>query len=326
MCLPKVCLSVLPYTAKRNFVPTAFADIFRIALNIEAAILRCTATTLTTKFLKEHMHTNLANPAFINIKRKQIVVLIATSLLSLSALAADVTPPAGADQDGFTASFGVGVGRSGLTGVTEKAKAFPLFSIDWQSGAYFAGLSKGVGYHWVRSEALNVSTALTVAGGRREKDNDRFKGLGDIKTSGAANVAVEWTPNGMPFALTAGLTKAFGKDLGTAYSFGIGSGFPVSDKLFFNTSLSANYADKKRMQSQYGVTQKQALDSGYAAFTTKAGVESIDFGVGFNYILDKQWTLITNIGANRLQGEAEKSKIFKDKTSATGVLLATYRF
>ena len=130
-----------------------------------------------------------------------------------SATAGTKSATSGADnEDGFTASFGVGVGRNSLTGTSDKAKAFPLFSIDWQSGAFFAGLSKGIGYHVVQSEALTLTTSLTPAAGRKESESARFKGLGDVKASGAANIAAEFTPGGMPFAVTGGYTKAFGKN------------------------------------------------------------------------------------------------------------------
>ncbi len=252
------------------------------------------------------------------------VALVTTG--STMAFAQTDKPSTLQDQDGFTASFGVGAGRNSLRGISEKVKAFPLFSIDWQGGPFFAGLSRGVGYNWTKSDALTVSTAFTGAGGRREKDSTRFKGLGDIKNSVAANLAVEWTPDGSPVGLQAGVTKAFGKNLGTVYNFGLGTGFPLNDKLSMNASLMANYADKKRMQTHYGITAVQAINSGYQAFTTKAGIESVDIGVGLSYALDKKWTLSSNIGANRLQGEAAKSQIFKAKTTAVGSFVATYRF
>ncbi len=229
-------------------------------------------------------------------------------------------------QDGFTASFGFGVGRNSLTGTSDKAKAFPLFSVDWQSGQFFAGLSRGAGYNWVQNEVVTFSTAITAVGGRREKDSSRFKGLGNVKSSLASNITVKWTPNGASFAFTAAVTEAFGKGLGSAFNFGIASDCPLSDKLSLNASLSANYADKKRMQSLYGVTALQASGSVYSVFTTKGGIESADAVVGLDYALDKKWVISGNIGVNRLQGEAGKSLIFKDKTSAVGALTATYRF
>jgi MipA family protein len=256
-----------------------------------------------------------------------VILAVALPILTINLAHAQADKPAPvADEDGFTASFGVGFGRNGIRGTSEKVKAFPLVSVDYQRGAFFAGLSRGIGYNWLKSEALTVSTSLVAASGRREKDSDRFKGLGDVKNSAAANLALDLTPNGAPFGFQAGVTKAFGKDLGTTLNFGISTGFPLSEKLSFNTSLSANYADKKRMQAHYGVTPVQALNSGYQALTAKAGVESIEFGVGLRYALDKSWSLSTNIGANRLQGDAAKSPIFKAKTTATGAMLATYRF
>lgn len=277
-------------------------------------------TLLMTKHLSPVAH-------FDSQALRSVIFAVATTMVTTNLAYAQADKPAPtAEQDGFTASFGVGFGRNGIRGISEKTKAFPLVSLDYQSGAFFAGFSRGVGYNWVKSDALTVSTALVGASGRREKDSDRFKGLGDVKNSAAANLAVDWTPDGAPFGLQAGVTKAFGKDLGTAFNVSVGAGFPLSDKLSFNTSLTANYADKKRMQAHYGITAAQALNSGYQVLTAKAGVESIEFGVGLRYALDKQWSLSTNIGANRLQGDAAKSPIFRSKTTATGALLATYRF
>ena len=277
-------------------------------------------TLLMTKHLSTVARIN--SPA-----RRSVMLAVAATIFTTNLAYAQVDKPAPtADQDGFTASFGVGFGRNVIRGTSEKTKAFPFVSVDYQSGAFFAGLSRGIGYSWLKSDALTVSTSLVGASGRREKDSDRFKGLGDVKNSAAANLAVDWTPDGAPFGLQAGMTKAFGKNLGTAFNVGVGAGFPLSDKLLFNTSLSANYADKKRMQAHYGITAAQALNSGYQVLTAKAGVESIEFGVGLRYAVDKQWSLSTNIGANRLQGEAAKSPIFKAKTTATGAVLATYRF
>jgi MipA family protein len=230
------------------------------------------------------------------------------------------------DEDGFSATFGIGFGRTSLRGTSDKVKAFPIASLDWRSGPYFAGMSSGFGYHWIRSERLTMSTALTAAGGRREKDSERFKGLGDIKTSLAAMISAEWTPFDGPLAVQAGYQRAFGKNLGSGLHLGLGSGFPISEKVMVSVNVSGNYADKSRMQSQYGITTVQALNSGYQVFTPKAGLESIDFGLGLNYMLDKKWGLGAQVGMNRLQGEAAKSQIFKDKKTATGGLFASYKF
>ena len=255
-----------------------------------------------------------------------IATLFAQSAAQPAYAAEAVTAASAETQDGWSASFGLGVGRTSLTGISDKAKAFPLFSVDYQHGAFFAGLSKGIGYHVVQVEALTLTTSLIGVAGRREKESTRFKSLGDVKASAAANINAEWTPSGSPFAFIAGYTKAFGKNLGASFNVGIGADCPLDDKWRINANLSANYADKRRMQTLYGITPSQSSQSVYPAFTTKAGVESVEFGVGLSYAVDKKWTIVGNIGANRLQGEAAKSLIFKDKTTAVGTLLASYKF
>jgi MipA family protein len=106
----------------------------------------------------------------------------------------------------------------------------------------------------------------------------------------------------------------WGRDmrLGQATSAGIG--------------LSVGFADRRWLQTQYGITPQQSAASGYPVYTPRAGLRDISVGVGARTEWSPHWVVFYGANRSRLVGPAAASPIVTQRNGWGLSAGAAYRF
>jgi outer membrane protein len=256
--------------------------------------------------------------------------LLAAALLTVAASASLANENS---EDGLTVTFGVERSRGSLTGEsTDKPEVSPLIGLEYRSGRFFASTSQGIGYELWKTDLFSVFAAAGFQPGRKEskagdkKDNPRLVGMGKIKGSGLLAFGVGAAPLDGLVNLHAVLLKSTSSEQGMTAAFGAGVGFPVWGPVSGSFELGATYADRKHMQTFYGVTSAQSLRSGNRVFTPKAGLANSSLSLGLNWEIDQQWSASASVGREQRLGDAKKSPLFKNKNDTISSVSVSYRF
>jgi outer membrane protein len=205
----------------------------------------------------------------------------------------------------------------------------PLVSINYDDMVTLdtAGLSA----YW-RAAGLQIGGGLTYSLGRRQGGNgiftagdERLNGLGDIPGAlglrGYANYRLG------PITLGTTFTKylANGND-GILVDVLVEAPFRIGDKTTITGRVSTTWADQSYMQSYFGVTPLQSINSGYATFQAGSGIKDVELGINVRHQLNRFLLVSVDGRVSRLTGYAEGSPITVSNVNSRFLAMIGYRF
>lgn len=204
----------------------------------------------------------------------------------------------------------------------------PFANIIWQDTVSLG--MDGLSAYW-RGGNFRVGGGLTYSTGRQQstgtfqQGDDRLYGLGDIPGALGVKGFADYT-----FSLvniSASITKftASGND-GVLVNFGIGVPYKLTDDITLTARVSANWADQNYMQTYFGITPTQSMNSGYAQYNAGAGIKDVNFGLGARYRFSEHWLLALDARLMQLTGDAANSPIVYSKTGAAFMSALAYHF
>ena len=262
------------------------------------------------------------------------------SFLRLVTLAATLSAGAGAQAQAFDAVrlFAAPPGKNGgLAGSVvlatneypgskdRRALVLPVLDYQWANG-WFAGTTNGLGYNFSGQPDMQYGLRITADFGRKENRSTALRGMGDIE----AKAEVGGFFN---YALTEGLSLSSsmrygaGNDgNGIVADFGIGYSMPFAQHWRFGVGSDVTAANAKYIQSYFGVSQSQAATSGYGAYAPGGGLRDVRTSATLSYSFNPRTSVTLGLGISTLLGDAADSPLVQKKTSATGLLVATYAF
>jgi outer membrane protein len=212
-----------------------------------------------------------------------------------------------------------------------KTQPLPIFSATY--GRYFfgslpgSGIPAGLGAYLYQDEhwRLGVAVGAELISPRKEGDDPRLRGLGDIKGTERASVFAAYTYNWLNLR---GMVSQDigGKHEGTLATLDLRARYKPTDALTLSAGPGVTWADSKYTQTFFGVDPTQSAASGLPQFTAKSGVNSLRFSVGADYRLTPQWNLGAQFTAGTLRGDAAHSPITVDKTQNVFSVFGSYRF
>jgi outer membrane scaffolding protein for murein synthesis (MipA/OmpV family) len=140
--------------------------------------------------------------------------------------------------------------------------------------------------------------------------------MGQVKSATEAGVSVGYGP------VTLVARRSLGGDgpKGTQADLVVEYPWVVSDRLSIRTSLGATWADRKYMQTYFGVSAAQAQATTFAAYTPTSGCRKVELGIGAEYALAPNWTLLANLGFSQLGDEAAASPLVGRRNGVSAVL------
>jgi outer membrane protein len=233
-----------------------------------------------------------------------------------------------------TAGLGVFTVPKYLGSDERRIVALPLVSVEYKKrfflGGGAAGAIGGLGAYLVRTP--NWSWTASVGGGDRrpESRGPALAGMGDHGFGVSASTGVGYRAG--IFHTSFDATRGLNSGRGWTGGFHAGVGSRPSHGWFASLNTGVTLADAKQMQYDFGIDDAQAarrrlliaagdphLRPGDAGpFSPGAGLQSIDVRGNVGYILSPHWTLLGSLSAARLEGDAARSPLVRQRNQYAG--------
>jgi len=247
------------------------------------------------------------------------------------ALALGLAAPAYGQEETWRVSAGGGVVNApkfpGSDG--QRTHALPFVSASY--GRFFiggpaAGTVGGIGVILHRDSQWRLSAA--VSGGlarRRESDDPRLTGLGDVKRTVSGGLGASYSYDWFT-ARASVASDIAGNRQGTLVRLDFRGRYRPDDRWTFSAGPGLTRANDRYMQTFFGVDPGQSARSGLPQFDAKGGIERTRFSAGANYRIDRHWGLGVFASVARLQNDAAASPITEDRSQHVVGVFLTYRF
>lgn len=239
---------------------------------------------------------------------------------------------AASPEPGITIGAGLVIGPEYYGAKKERFLLAPFFSYRNANG-FYAGTNEGVGFS-TKVNSFQLGAGIGYRAGRADssedwsfkRGSDDLKGMGDI--AGALTVRLKGAyqfGSGATVSLSSEMALNH-RETGNTYTLGLKMPLYESKSDQVSLNMGATYGDRKFNQSNFGVTTAQSAASGYNAFNAKAGFEQISSTVGWNHVIDKNWSVTTRVGVTHLVGDAADSPVVKKKTNPVAMASFNYSF
>ena len=232
---------------------------------------------------------------------------------------------AAADRDGGTLGLAVVAGHAYMGSDERRTRAYPAIDYRWASG-WFAGTTNGVGYNFSRQAGVQYGVRLTADFGRDESRSAVLRGLGDVDARQEIGAFYNLQPTAHTF-LTSSLRYGAGQGRdGLLLDLGADLNAQVAPAWRLGAGVAATWANAAYTQSYFGVDAAQAARSGRGVYTAGAGVRDVRVSVSATYAITPRASATAALSYGRLQGDAARSPIVRDRAGVNGVLAVAYAF
>jgi outer membrane scaffolding protein for murein synthesis (MipA/OmpV family) len=225
----------------------------------------------------------------------------------------------------ITLGGGVGVKPDYEGAKVYKATPLPFISVRYDDLLFFSG--EGLGVNVIYLDHFRAGLTAGYAAGRAQNDDTHLNGLGHIDDSLTGGAFVAYALGSYEF--TAKAQQALSETQnGLQATFGATYGLRVGKLLHFRFGPSVTIADRDYMQTWFGITPTQALNSSahLPIYTPGAGVKDAGFRLSSSYDLSEHWKLRGIASLDELVGDAASSPIVQNKTQGLLGLGVAYHF
>jgi outer membrane scaffolding protein for murein synthesis (MipA/OmpV family) len=209
-----------------------------------------------------------------------------------------------------------------------RASEGPVINIRYRDRV-FLSTGEGLGGDFLQGKHYRVTLSVGVDLGRREKwDISRLRGLGDIPRAPFLKLSSSYViSRRLPIILRADIRKIAGGSAGLIGDVEAYTPLPGSSrKLVLFAGPSVTVADRKHLQTGYGISALQSLDSGYPIYTAHGGLQKAGFGFSATRFFTPHLLANTDLSASELLGSAANSPLVQRKTQASFDLSVAYRW
>lgn len=238
-----------------------------------------------------------------------------------------ILPVAGAaraqDGDGLSLSLGAaGAYRPEFKGSKDyEVQPLPFVALRYGRGDYYVALEgPSLRVNLVPGGFVEAGPMIAYERGRNDDVKSlAVRRLGEIDAAVNAGVFVRKRFDIGQDALTVGieaLTDAGKVHNGKLARFEVAYDRQLTDRWSLSVDASAAWADRKYMQTYFGVSATGAAASGLTPYAAKAGVESVDVGASLRYRISDRWSALARAGYSRLVDSAADSPIVAREGSA----------
>lgn len=226
-------------------------------------------------------------------------------------------------RDGLHLSLGAaGVYRPEFKGSKDyEFKPLPFVGLRYGRGDYYVALEgAALRANLLPGGLLEAGPMLSYERGRDDDvKNLAVRRLGEI--DGAVNAGVFARKrfdvgNGVLTIGAEALTDTGKVHKGVLATVGVDYDRPLSDRWSLGANLSTTWADRKYMQTYYGVSPAGSLASGLSPYAAKAGIENVELSASLRYRISDRWSALAHGGYRRLVDSAADSSIVVGEGSA----------
>jgi len=208
------------------------------------------------------------------------------------------------------------------------ASGGPVINIRYRNRAFISS-GEGLGVDFLSGKQYRVTLSVGLDLGRRVSWHySTLHGLGDIprapffKLSGAYVLSKR-----LPIILRADIRKIAGGAAGIEGDLAVYSPLPGSSRKFVMfAGPSVTLADRKHLQTVYGISPQQALHSGYPVFAAHGGLEAAGFGFSATRFFTPRLLANTNLSVSELLGSAGSGPLVERRMQASLTLSVAYRW
>jgi outer membrane scaffolding protein for murein synthesis (MipA/OmpV family) len=202
--------------------------------------------------------------------------------------------------------------------------AGPVIDVRYRD-IYFASTGEGIGVNLLRGENYLAGISVGYDFGRRESDDlNHLKGLGNIEVAPVFKLFGSYViSKQFPLVMRADVRRFVGGAAGWVGDLEAYLPLPGSSKKFVMfAGPSVTFADRRHMQTAFGVNESQSLASGYPMFAAHGGMNAAGLGFSATRIISTRWLVNVSLAVNRLLGSARDSPFTHEPQKDAGAALA----
>jgi outer membrane scaffolding protein for murein synthesis (MipA/OmpV family) len=190
---------------------------------------------------------------------------------------------------------------------------------------------RGLAADLLRTERWRANLALRIDSGRRSSESAALTGVEDVpRTVRGRLIVSRWFDAGWGATLGTS-TDLLGRGGGTLVDFGPTKDIPLPlGEPWRRTRISLGFAvtgaDRRYMQSYFGVTAQESAATGYPEYSPGSGLRDVSAGISLRGHYGDHWVGYIGTGASRLLGPARDSPLTKQVWSWGVNAGLAYRF
>jgi outer membrane protein len=196
----------------------------------------------------------------------------------------------------------------------------PSITAAWRDTIFYKG--KSLGANLIRRENLKAGLIVTRAAKRKEDDNDKLEGLGDIDGGLEVGGFVSYKNKPLRFKAEARQEVDSGHE-GALVELSVGTDLPFTKPLVF-VELGTTWVSDDYMESFFGIDSEQSANSGLDRYNADAGIKDVNVSISAGYPITNRWQIGAMIEYKRLLGDAADSPIVDDKNQFTAGIGLSY--
>jgi MipA family protein len=189
----------------------------------------------------------------------------------------------------------------------------------WQVGretVVDAGLSTTL----IRDSDWSLGASLSWDGGRKSGDDPLLADVPDLRSTLRGKLSA-----GYAFAPRWSIGLGTSHDLldhggGGRYSAGLGYRQPLSERSYWDASLSLSWGNRIYMNSYYGIPASSSR-----AYQPDGGVEGLGLGWGYTAAINHDWVAYGGLNYSRLLGDAARSPVVGRRATWGASIGVAYR-
>lgn len=221
----------------------------------------------------------------------------------------DVIWPGDLDSEHMNARLGVGFGwvPDYIGSDNYRFRAVPIIDVRYKEVWRLNG-SKFT-YSAFKHGDFEAGPLINLHFGRRESVNKALEGLGDIATTLDVGFFASYKRNSLLLDLD--VRQALGAAQGLQVRFTAGHGIYQSGNFGMGLGIRAKYMSGKAMQTNFGITAKQAANSGrgYDMFDADGGISEVSANVLAAIRVNEKVRILGLVSAGNLFGSAADSPL-----------------
>jgi outer membrane scaffolding protein for murein synthesis (MipA/OmpV family) len=206
-----------------------------------------------------------------------------------------------------------------------KVNPAPAFDIRWRDIAFLSS-GDGLGVNILRGETYRAGLAVGYDIGRDQDAAGRLNGIGNVNPAPEIRAFAEIAL--LPFVLDINIRRAIGGHDGLLGDFGAYLPVVGTKELVVFIGPSVTFANRRYMQSYFGVSTAQSMGSNahFPVYRAGSGVKSYAFGADALYHITEHLFVDTDIALTRLADSAANSPIVQDKNQLGVSVILGYEF
>jgi outer membrane protein len=196
----------------------------------------------------------------------------------------------------------------------------PNISASWRDTIFYK--SKSLGANLIRKKNLKAGLIATRATKRKEDDNDKLEGLGDVDSGIEVGGFVSYKTKPLRFKAEARQEVDSGHE-GALVELNVGSDMPFAKTLVY-VELGTTWASDDYMDNFFAIDSQQSSNSGLQRYNADAGFKDVNISISVGYPITNRWKIGAMVECKRLLGDAADSPIVDDKNQFVAGISVSY--